>query len=101
VNGNLGWIRNSAERVNHLDWGISAQAEVTKPLYLFAEVFGQERGHPPLQFGFWYWIVFERVQVAATYGNRFGTPPNGYRFTVGLSLFSRPFLPKAEWRRAW
>jgi hypothetical protein len=93
VNGNLGWNRDSADRVSHLDWGISAQTEVTKPLFLFAEVFGQERGHPSFQFGFWYWIVFERVQVNATYGNRFGTPPSGYRFTVGLSLFSRPFLP--------
>ena len=93
VNGNLGWNRNSAERVSHLDWGISAQAEVTKPLILFAEVFGQERGHPAFQFGFWYWIVSERVQVNATYGNRFGTPPSGYWFSVGFSLFSVPFLP--------
>ena len=92
VNGNLGWNRDSAERVSHLDWGISAQAEVTKPLFLFAEVFG-ERGHPAFQFGFWYWIVSERVQVNATYGNRFGTPPGGYWFTVGFSLFSVPFLP--------
>ena len=92
VNGNLGWNRDSAERVSHLDWGISAQAEVTKPLFLFAEVFG-ERGHPAFQFGFWYWIVSERVQVNATYGNRFGTPPGGYWFTLGFSLFSVPFLP--------
>ena len=93
VNGNLGWNRNSEERVSHLDWGIAAQAEVTKPLFLFAEVFGQERGHPFFHFGFWYWIVPERVQVNAAYGNRFGTPSGGYWFSLGFSLFSVPFLP--------
>ena len=84
VHGNLGWNRDSAERVNHLLWGVAAEAEVIKPLFLFAEVFGQERGHPFFHFGFWYWIVPERVQVNAAYGNRFGTPSSGYWFSVGL-----------------
>jgi hypothetical protein len=93
VHGNLGWSRDSAEQANHLDWAIATQLEVTKPLYLFAEVLGQERGHPTFQFGLWYWLVSQRVQVNAAYGNRFGTPANGYWFSLGVSLFSVPFLP--------
>ena len=93
IHGNLGWTRESAERVNHLQWGLAAEAEVIKPLSLFAEVFGQERGHPSFQLGFWYWIVSERVQVNAAYGNRFGTAGGANWFSVGVSLFSVPFLP--------
>jgi hypothetical protein len=93
VHGNLGWNHDSAEKRSHLDWGIATEAAVTKSLYLFAEVFGQERGHPFFHFGFWYWVVPERMQVNAAYGNRFGTPSRGYWFSVGFSLFSVPFLP--------
>jgi hypothetical protein len=75
VHGNLGWNRDSADQLNHLLWGVGTEAEVIKPLFLFAEVFGQERGHPVFHFGFWYWIVPGRLQVNAAYGNRFGTPP--------------------------
>jgi hypothetical protein len=93
VHGNLGWNHDSADSRSHLDWGIATEAEVIKPLYLFAEVFGQERGRPFFHFGFWYWIVPDRMQVNAAYGNRFGTPPGGYFFSVGISMFSAPFLP--------
>jgi hypothetical protein len=93
IHGNLGWNHNSAARKSHLDWGLATEAAVTKSLYLFAEVFGQERGHPFFHFGLWYWVVPERVQVNAAYGNRFGTPSGGYWFSLGFSLFSIPFLP--------
>jgi len=73
--------------------GVATETEVTKPLFLFAEVFGRERGHPIFHFGFWYWIVPERLQINAAYGNRFGTPPDGYFFSVGFTLFTVPFLP--------
>ena len=93
VHGNLGWSRDSADRLNHLQWGAATELEVIKPLSVFTEVFGKERGHPSFQFGFWYWIVPERMHVNAACGNRFGTPADGYWFSVGLSLFSKPFLP--------
>ena len=93
VHSNLGWSRDSADHLNHLQWGAATEVQVIKPLSLFTEVFGQERGHPSFQFGFWYWIVPQRMQVNAAYGNRFGTPAGGYWFSVGLSLFSGPFLP--------
>ena len=48
--------------------GHRAEVLVIKPLSLFAEVFGQEQGHPSFQFGFWYWIVPERMKVNAAYG---------------------------------
>jgi hypothetical protein len=93
VHGNLGWSRDSADRLNHLQWGAATEVEVIKPLSVFTEVFGKEQGHPSFQFGFWYWIVPQRMQVNAAYGNRFGTPAGGYWYSVGLSLFSTPFLP--------
>lgn len=93
VHGNLGWNRDSAKQANHLQWGVATEAEVIKPLYLFAEVFGQERGHPFFHFGFWYWIVADRVHVNAAYGNRFGASASANWFSIGISLFSVPFLP--------
>jgi hypothetical protein len=93
VHGNIGWNHNSADRENNLLWGVAAETEVTKPLFLFAEVFGRERGHPVFHFGFWYWIVPERLHINAAYGNRFGTPPDGYFFSVGFTMFTVPFLP--------
>jgi hypothetical protein len=93
VHGNIGWNRDSADRVNHLLWGIAAEAEVIKRLNLFAEVFGRERGHPFFHFGFWYWLVPDRIHVNAAYGNRFGTPSSGYFFSVGFTVFSVPFMP--------
>ena len=93
VHGNLGWNRDSEKRVSHLQWDIAAEAVVVKPLSLFGEVFGKEQGHPSFQFGFWYWIVPERMNINAAYRNRFGAPAGGYWFSVGLSFFSIPFLP--------
>ena len=92
VHANLGWNRDSAEQVSHLQWGVATETEVIKSLSLFAEVFGQ-RGRPSFQFGFWYWIVPERVQVNAAYGNRFGASASANWFSIGFSLFSVPFLP--------
>ena len=93
IHGNLGWNRDSAEQASHLQWGLATEMEIIKPLSLFAEVFGKEQGHPSFQFGFWYWIVPDRVQVNTAYGNCFGTPGGGYWFSVGFSLFSVSFLP--------
>ena len=93
VHANLGWNRDSEEQVSHLQWGVATETEVIKSLSLFAEVFEQERGRPSFQFGFWYWIVPERVQVNAAYGNRFGASASANWFSIGFSLFSVPFLP--------
>jgi hypothetical protein len=73
--------------------GVATEAEVIKPLSLLAEVFGQERGQHSFQFAFWYWIVPERVQVNAAYGNRFGTLAGGYWFSLGFTPSSVAFLP--------
>ena len=70
VHGNLGWNRDSEKQVSHLQWDIAAEAVVIKPLSLFGEVFGKEQGHPSFQFGFWYWIVPERMNINAAYRNR-------------------------------
>ena len=96
VHGNLGWNRDSADQVNHLQWGVAAEAEVIKPLSLFAEVFGQERGHPSVQFGVWYWIVPGRMHVNAAYGNRFGAPGDAHWFSVDRVCLASRSCPKTE-----
>ena len=100
AHANMGWEYDSGERANHFTWGVATEVEIVKPVSAFAEIFGKERDRPSFQFGLWYWIVRDRVQVNAAYANRFGTPPGEYLFTVGINLFSPPFLPEIRTQKS-
>jgi hypothetical protein len=88
---NLGWARNRLESNNAMTWGVGGEVEITSRTWLIAESYGEDQGRPYYQMGLRHWIVNNRVQLDATYGNR----SNGGEswFSIGLRLLSPPFLP--------
>ncbi len=74
-----------------MTWGIGSETQLSERVWLIGETFGQNEGRPLYQAGLRYWVVPNRVQVDATYGNRLG---GGERwFSIGLRLLSPAFLP--------
>lgn len=93
VHTNLGWQREGETRRDRLTWGLGTEARLAERTWLIAETFGQDQGKPFHQLGLRHWLVPDRVQLDATYGNRNGGG-NGERwFSIGLRLISVPFLP--------
>jgi hypothetical protein len=91
VHTNVGWLREGEPRHNRLTWGLGTEAQLTERTWLIAETFGQNQGKPFHQLGLRHWLVPDRIQLDATYGNRNG---GGERwFSIGLRLLSVPFLP--------
>lgn len=93
VHVNAGAIRQRAEDRTLGTWGLGNEIRLRPDLYFIPEVFGNDRGRPFYQVGLRKWIVPDRVQVDATFGNRF-TSESGERWmSIGLRLLSPPFLP--------
>ena len=93
VHTNLGWLREGEAQRDRLTWGLGTEARLAERTWLIAETFGQNQGKPFHQLGLRHWLVPDRVQLDATYGNRNGAG-NGERwFSIGLRLLSVPFLP--------
>lgn len=83
---NLGVIRERDAGRTRMTWGIGAEAQLVERTGLVAEVYGQNRGKPFVQFGVRQVLVAERVQVDATVGNRID---GGERWiSIGLRLNS-------------
>ncbi|MFZ6876392.1 hypothetical protein ACO0LF_30430 [Undibacterium sp. Di27W] len=89
---NLGWLRERTTG-NRLTWGIGSETELNPNNWLIAETFGQNQGKPNYQVGVRHWLVPGRVQIDATYGNRFGHIADQRWFSIGLRMLSVPFLP--------
>ena len=89
---NVGWLREQGTRSNHLTWGLGSETQLQERTWLIAETYGQGSGKPLVQVGLRYWLVPDRVQIDATYGNRIGEGSQRW-FSVGLRLLSLPFLP--------
>lgn len=89
---NLGWLREQGTRSNRLTWGLGSETQLQERTWLIAETYGQGSGKPLVQFGLRHWLVPDRVQIDATYGNRIGEGSQRW-FSIGLRLLSVPFLP--------
>lgn len=90
---NVGWQREGETGRNHLTWGLSTEARLTERTWLIAETFGQNQGKPLHQVGLRHWLVPDRVQIDATYGDRNGGGTGERWLSIGLRLLSLPFLP--------
>ncbi len=90
---NLGWQREGETRRDRLTWGLGSETRLAERTWLIAEVFGQNQGKPFHQLGLRHWLVPDRVQIDATYGNRNGSAGEERWFSIGLRLLSLPFLP--------
>ena len=74
-------------------WGVGAELRVRDDLFVIPEIYGSDRGRPFVQMGLRYWIVKDRVQMDATFGNRVDTNTADRWFSLGLRLLSPPFIP--------
>lgn len=93
VHLNLGAVHNTISSATRSTAGIGTETAIAERTWLIAEVFKQADGHAYYQGGVRYWIVPNRVQIDATYGNRFGPDANQRWFSIGLRLLSPAFLP--------
>ena len=78
---------------NIVTWGLGSEIKLRDDLYLIPETFSLDRGRPFFQLGLRHWIVKDRVQMDATFGNRLSGDTSDRWFSVGLRLLSPPFIP--------
>lgn len=89
LNGGARHVRAEQTRAT---WGIGSETLITPRVFLIAETFGESRNNASYQAGLRLWLVPNRVQIDATYGNQYGDKPGARWFSVGLRLLSPPFL---------
>ena len=90
---NVGVLHNTLTSSTRGTWGAGSETALTARTWLIAEAFQQKQGRPFFQAGVRHWIVPNRVQIDATYGNRFGSQSEERWFSIGLRLLSPAFLP--------
>ena len=90
---NAGVLRQKSTGQTRLTLGLGSETQVAANTWLIAEGFKQLDGRPFFQAGVRHWIVPNRVQVDATYGNRLGSGNQERWFSIGLRLLSPAFLP--------
>jgi hypothetical protein len=90
LNGGARHVRSDHQ--TRATWGIGSEILVAPRAFLIAETFGESRGNASYQAGLRIWLVPNRVQIDATYGNQYGNKPDARWFSVGLRLISPPFL---------
>lgn len=93
VHANLGWLHEKEAARHALTWGLGAEAQLTPRTTLTSEVFGQHRGKPFFQLGVKHWLLVDRLQIDATYGDRFGRQGAERTISIGLVLFTSAILP--------
>lgn len=92
VHANLGWQRDGQARRHEMTWGLGAQVQLYEGLSVTAETFGQNRGKPYYQFGISYWLVPDRLQVDASYGDRTGRGARERWLSFGLVILTDPLF---------
>jgi hypothetical protein len=90
---NTGVLHNTVNSSTRGTWGVGTETSILANTWLIAEAFQQKEGRPFYQAGVRHWIVPNRVQIDATYGNRFGSATDERWFSIGLRLLSPAFLP--------
>jgi hypothetical protein len=93
AHANVGALRRKEDGQRFLTWGLAAETRLDARLQLVTEAFGQQVGNPFFQLGLRFWLVPDRLQVDATYGNRFGSTDENRWYSIGLRLLTPPFLP--------
>ena len=88
---NAGLLRPAGESRHRVTSGVGAEVRLNPRLYFIPEVFHQEAGRPYFQTGFRFWIVPQRFQVDATYGDRLGGGSGRQWFSIGMRLLSPSF----------
>lgn len=95
---NTGWLREQGQhrRRHRFTWGLGAEIQLNSQTWLIAETYGEGSDKPLVQLGLRHWLVPDRVQIDATYGNRVGNrigEDSQRWFSLGLRLLTPAFLP--------
>ncbi len=90
---NVGVLHNTITSSSRGTWGVGSETAFAERTWFIAEAFQQKEGRPFFQVGVRHWIVPNRVQIDATYSNRFGSASDERWFSIGLRLLSPAFLP--------
>lgn len=93
IHTNLGALRDGKERRTHATWGAGTEILVTPATYAIAEAFSPATGKSYVQFGVRHWLVANRVQIDATWGERLHEGSSERWYSLGLRLLTVPFLP--------
>jgi hypothetical protein len=92
VNLNAGLLRVGAQNKVTGTWGVSADLTVNEWVRFTGEAYRLAQPRPSFQAGGFVSIVPSRVEIVALYGNTWGGGGTGRWFSVGLQLYSPPFL---------
>ena len=76
-----------------MTWGVGLETRLTERTTLTSESFGQQRGKPFFQFGIKHWLLLERLQLDANYGDRFGRGGAERYVSIGMVLFGNAIIP--------
>lgn len=90
LHANLGAARFSEIGKTRMTWGLGSESAASERLYIIAEVFGKNVGHPSLQVGLRYWVVPGHVQVDTTVGSNLDDFRGERWLSLGLRLISPP-----------
>ena len=90
---NAGASRHRDEGRTQATWGLGAEARINPRLYFIPETFSNDRGRPFFQAGLRFWVVPDRMQVDATYGNRLVSESRERWFSIGVRLLSPRWFP--------
>jgi len=90
---NLGWLGEIDSARHRFTWGVGSETKLFERMWMIAETFGQNGDELSFQAGLRCWVVPNRVQIDATFGNRLGEAPGERWLSFGLRLLSPAFLP--------
>ena len=90
---NAGAAHHRDEHRTQATWGLGAEARINPRLYFIPEAFALDRGRPFFQAGLRFWVVPDRMQVDATYGNRLVSESRDRWFSIGMRLLSPRWFP--------
>ena len=90
---NVGMVHRRDDKSDIGTWGIGNEIRLAENTYFIPEVFRSTTGRPFYQVGVRQWILRDRLQVDATFGNRLGSDPAERWFSIGMRILSPPFLP--------
>ena len=89
VNAGLFYDREAAK--TNKTWGLGSETQLEKNTWLIAEAYGKNQETAYYQLGLRHWLVENRLQIDAAYGNRLSSDEQWVN--IGLRMLSVPFLP--------
>lgn len=97
THANLGWVERKIERERVLTFGAGFEWQTFRALpnlQLLAEAYGDAGGTSFFQAGVRLWLIPNRWQIDATYGNSLDAFSRANRWiTLGIRLLTPPLLP--------